>query len=50
MPFYPTSRSKQALNDTDEQLSLPLAIHDVPDVVRDHGLVETHRFPYVGIR
>ncbi len=28
------------------QLSLALAIHDVPDVVRDHGLVETHRFPY----
>lgn len=29
------------------QLSLPLAIHDVPDVVRHHGLVETHRYPYV---
>lgn len=28
------------------QSSLALAIHDVPDVVRSHGLVETHRFPY----
>ena len=28
------------------QLSLALAIDDVPDVVRAHGLVETHSFPY----
>ena len=29
------------------QLPLALAIRDVPDIVRDHGLVETHSFPYV---
>ena len=28
------------------QTSLALAIRDVPEVVRNHGLVETHCFPY----
>lgn len=34
-------------NATPRQLSLPLAIEDVPDIVRRHGLIETHRYPYV---
>lgn len=47
MPFYPTSRSKQTLNDSDEQLFLPLAIEDAPRKVRAHGLREAHAFPLV---
>ena len=31
----------------DEQLALPLAIHDVPSKVRQHGLRETHSYPLV---
>ena len=47
MQFYRTLPSKQALNDSDEQLSLPLAIQDAPREVRDHGLQEIHSFPLV---
>lgn len=47
MPFYPTSRSKQAPNDSDEQLFLPLAIKHAPREVREHGLQEIHSFPLV---
>ena len=47
MPFYRSSPNKQTLNDSDEQLSLPLAIQDAPREVREHGLQEIHRFPLV---
>ena len=47
MPFYPTSRSKQTLLDSDEQLFLPLAIKHAPPEVREHGLQEIHSFPLV---
>ena len=47
MQFYRTLPSKQALNDSDEQLSLPLAIQDAPRKVREHGLQEIHSFPLV---
>lgn len=47
MPFYRTSQHKQSLSDSDEQLSLPLAIEDAPRKVRDHGLREAHALPLV---
>ena len=47
MPFYRSSPNKQTLNDSDEQLSLPLAIQDAPHEVREHGLQEIHSFPLV---
>ena len=47
MPFYPTSPGKQTLIDSDEQLSLPLAIKHAPPEVREHGLKEIHSFPLV---
>ena len=47
MQFYRTLPSKQALNDSDEQLFLPLAIKDAPRKVREHGLQEIHSFPLV---
>ena len=36
----------QPTDRTPRQLDLPLAIEDVPDIVRDHGLVETHSYPW----
>ena len=47
MPFYRSSSSKQTLNDSDEQLSLSLAIQDAPREVLEHGLQEIHSFPLV---
>ena len=37
----------QPADRTPRQLDLPLAIEDVPDIVRDYGLVETHSYPWV---
>ena len=37
----------QPTDRTPRQLDLPLAIEDVPDIVRDYGLVETHSYPWV---
>ena len=37
-------------NPENAQLSLPLAIEDVPDIVRRHGLREAHAYPLVADR
>ena len=37
----------QPTDRTPRQMDLPLAIEDVPDIVRDYGLVETHSYPWV---
>lgn len=47
MPFYRSSRSKKTPTDSDEQLSLALAIEHAPREVREHGLQEIHSYPLV---
>lgn len=47
MRFYRSLPSKQTLNGSDEQFSLPLAIQDAPRKVREHGLQEAHTLPLV---